>query len=128
VISDRDISQTYALLVDRELTGLRQTQIGSRRWDRGQSEKCGKKRNVADRLFHDGPELIWNENSDVGILQGLLSATFATKAGHPRDNSLGQRQMISSEDYIEHRLTDQINWYDRKSAASHWLFLRGTTF
>src|SRR4029450_5601741 len=127
VISDRDISQTYALLVDRELTGLRQIKIGSRRWDRGQSEKCGKKRNVADDLFHDGPELICNENSDVGILQGLLSATFATKAGHPRANSLG-RQMISSEDYIEHRLIDQINWYDRKSAASHWLLLRGTRF
>jgi hypothetical protein len=36
--------------------------------------------------------------------------------------------MISPEDYIEHRLTDQINWYDRKSAASHWLLLRGTYF
>jgi hypothetical protein len=70
-----------------------------------------------DDLFHDGPELIWNENSDVEILQGLLSATLATNAGRPRDNSLGQRQMISSEDYIEQRLTDQINWYDRKSGS-----------
>jgi hypothetical protein len=25
--------------------------------------------------------------------------------------------MISPEDYIEQRLTDQINWYDRKSGS-----------
>ena len=29
--------------------------------------------------------------------------------------------MISPEDYIEQRLNDQINWYDRKSATNqHW--------
>jgi hypothetical protein len=25
--------------------------------------------------------------------------------------------MISPEDYVEQRLTDQINWYDRKSGS-----------
>jgi hypothetical protein len=36
--------------------------------------------------------------------------------------------MISPEDYIGQRLTDQINWYDRKSGNIALPFLRGTYF
>jgi hypothetical protein len=69
--------------------------------------------------FMIGPELIWNENSDMGILQGLLSATFATNAGHPRGNSLGKRQMISPEDYVEQRLTYFLNKSDKLLAVAN---------
>lgn len=32
--------------------------------------------------------------------------------------------MISSEEYVERRLDDQINWYDRKSDANQLWFKR----
>jgi hypothetical protein len=40
VISDRDVGQPDALLIDRELTDVRQIKISPRCCDRRESEKC----------------------------------------------------------------------------------------
>jgi hypothetical protein len=51
-----------------------------RRWDRGQSEKCDKKGNVADDLFHDGLELSGTKTRRRDITRTFIRANTPPSA------------------------------------------------